>query len=297
RELFPLSLAELSQTKRPVVQEVLSCNQASQIRDLLNDLAFSHHKSLAMARVRESLEHLLTWGGMPALLALEDSEHKWIWIEEYCQTYLQRDLSDLGRVADLDDFFRLQRLAAMRSAGVLNYADLARDADLSAITAKKYMQYLTLSYQAFLLPSFRRRAKERLIKAPRLHWMDIGVQRVLSGVRTGLTGPQFETAMVSEFYKLCRTLRLEAELMYLRTKDGREVDLITGLPNGGYVAWEIKAADRATPFDARHLRGLSSYLDGPLLAGIVVYQGDDILSWENDLFAVPAHVLFGELGT
>jgi hypothetical protein len=75
------------------------------------------------------------------------------------------------------------------------------------------------------------------------------------------------------------------------------VDLITSLANGGYVAWEIKAGGRTTPFDARHLRGLSSYLDGPLLAGIVVYQGNDILSWEKDLYAVPAHVLFGELGT
>ena len=114
-------------------------------------------------------------------------------------------------------------------------------------------------------------------------------------MRRGLTGPQFETVVVAEFYKLCRTLRLDVELMYLRTKDGREVDLMTKLSNGGYIAWEIKAADMATQHDARHLQGLSSYLDGPLLAGIVIYQGHDILSWGNALFAVPAHVLFGQV--
>ena len=294
RELYPLSVPELAGIDRPLIKDILSSTCAKDVRTLFAGMAFLSHRSASVADARRYLEHVLTWGGMPALLALEDPEHKWIWIEEYCQTYLQRDLSDLARVADLDDFFRLERLAALRTAGILNYADLARDADLSAVTAKKYLRYLMLSYQAFLLPPYRSRARERLIKAPRLHWADIGVQRVLSDLRAGLTGQQFDTAIVAEIHKVCRTLGLKVELMYLRTKDGREVDLLTRLPNGGYIAWEMKAGERAARVDGRHFRGLDAYLDGPLLAGIVVYQGDSIEIWEENMLAVPAHVLFAD---
>jgi predicted AAA+ superfamily ATPase len=185
----------------------------------------------------------------------------------------------------------------MRSGSILNYADLARDADLSPVKAKKYLRYLALSYQSFLLPALRRRSKERLIKAPKLHWTDVGVQRVLSGLRSGLTGQQFETLIVSEIHKLCHTLRLDVELTHLRTKDGREVDLLTKQRAGaGFLALEMKAGQRCAPVDARNMKGLEPYLDGPLIAGIVVYQGQEIQVWDDALFAVPAHVLFGERG-
>ena len=294
RELFPLTVNELAGVSGCLLTRLLECESTSQITDLLrHQTLLSQGNPEAAGKVRNSLDHILSWGGMPALCGLPEESDRWIWLEEYCRTYLQRDLADLGRVADLDNFLRLERLAALRTAGVLNYADLARDADLSAVTTKKYLHYLTLSYQAFLLEPFRHRRKERLVKAPKLHWLDMGVQRVLSGLRSGMTGQQFESAMVAEIYKICRTLRLPIELMYLRTKDGREVDLLTRLANGDYIAWEMKAGDQASPHDARHFRGLERLLDVPLLAGLVIYNGQRLQVWEPNLFAVPAALLFG----
>ncbi|MEW6220561.1 MAG: ATP-binding protein [Thermodesulfobacteriota bacterium] len=294
RELFPLSVAELAGCARPMLMRLLASTTAEEVRQVLAGLAFAALRPERLAAAREQLGHLLSWGGMPALAQLDDPGHRWIWLEEYCSTYLQRDVADLGRVADLDLFLRFEKLAAMRTAGLLNYADLARDADVSSITGKKYVQYLTLSYQAFLLPPFRSRMKERLIKAPRLHWLDPGVQRVLSGLRQGLTGPQLESAVVGEVYKTCRTSAREVGLFYLRTKDGREVDLLLRLPGGGYLAWEIKAGERATPVDARHLRDLDTLLDGPILGRFVIYLGKEYQAWDNDTHAVPAHFLFLE---
>ncbi len=290
RELFPLTVAELAEVERPLLLDLLACRSSAEVRRLVEAAAFADGTALAAAR--DGFGQVLASGGMPRVAALSEAADRWLWLEEYCQTYLQRDLADLGRVADLDDFLRLQKVAAARTATTVNFADLARDADLSPMTAKKYLRYLELSYQTFLLPAFRGSASDRLVKAPRLHFVDLGVQRVLSRWREGASGPQVETAVVSEMHKLVRTLRLDVELSYLRTKDQREVDLLTRLPGGGYLAWEVKSGQRAAPADARHLRRLAGLLDGPLLAGFVVHQGDRVDAWSDDLYGLPAASLF-----
>jgi predicted AAA+ superfamily ATPase len=289
-ELFPLTAAEIAGVARPLVLDLLASRTREDVRTLVEEAAFLGAEATAPARA--SLEHITAFGGMPRIMQLETPEHRWIWLGEYCQSYLQRDLADLGRVSDLDDFVRLGRIAAQRTATSLNYSDLARDVDLSPVTAKKYLRYLDLSYQTFLLDAFRGRSGGRLLKAPRLHWVDLGVQRTLSRLREGLTGPQFESLIVGEIHKLVKTLRLDVELSYLRTKDGREVDLLTRLPNGSYLAWEAKASQRAHSMDARHLRTLSDHLDGPLLAGFVVHCGHDVEAWDGELYAIPASALF-----
>ena len=295
RELFPLTALELAGATRPWLGQLVGCRDGGQLRRLMDDLALSPLAAQQQAATARGLEHLLEWGGLPALLHLDAAEHRWIWLEEYCRTYLQRDVSDLGRVGDLNDFVRLEKVAARRTAGLVNYADVARDADLSPVTAKKYLRYLELSYQAFLLPAFRAPSRKRLQKSPRLHWLDLGVQRVLSGLRVGLTGPQLETADVAALYKLVHTLRLEAELSHLRTKDGREVDLLLRTPHG-YLAFEVKAAHRASRADGRHLRGLQALLDGPLIGGFVVYLGRATQQLDEGLYALPAVALLGGTG-
>ncbi len=292
RELYPLTAVEIAGVDRPFVVDLLRASSAAQVRQLLVEVTFQGLDSVVASA--KALDALSAFGGMPRLAQFETPEHRWTWLEEYCQSYLQRDLSDLGRVSDLDDFVRLERVAAKRTATTINYSDLARDADLSPVTAKKYLRYLDLSYQTFRLEAFRGRRGRRLIKAPRLHWTDIGVQRTLSRLREGLTGQQYETVIVSEIYKLVRTLRLDVEMSYLRTKDGREVDLLTRLPGGGYLAWEIKSSRRAAPVDARHLRDLEELLDGPLLGGFVVYRGHEVLQWPGNLYGLPAGTLFAE---
>ena len=76
----------------------------------------------------------------------------------------------------------------------------------------------------------RNPGRTRFTKAPKLHWVDIGVQRALFGLRQGLTGAQFESVVVGKLVKLARSLRLDVEMSYLRTKDGREVGISTWPP-------------------------------------------------------------------
>lgn len=84
----------------------------------------------------EALEHLARWGGMRELLSLDDEDRR-EWLRSYQQTWLERDLADLTRLSDLLPFRALQRLAMMRSGQLLNYAELGRDAAVSAATARR----------------------------------------------------------------------------------------------------------------------------------------------------------------
>ncbi len=291
-ELSPLLAGELAEVDGVTLLEALvCCSTSGEASEVLEAARFRDEGTTAA--VGDAFEHLLRFGGMPRLVTLEEPEDRWLWLREYCRTYLQRDVADLGRVADLDDFLRLQRVASRRTAALVNFADMARDADMAPLTAKRYLRYLELSYQAFLLPAYHRPGISRLAKAPRLHWIDLGIQRVLSGQRDGLTGEQLETAVVAEVRKSLATARIEVELAHLRTHDGREVDLLVRTAAGAYVAIEVKSTVRPAPVHARHLRGLDAFLDGPLLASLLVHPGRGVTELPGGVFALPPSVLFG----
>lgn len=241
-------------------------------------------------------EHLLSWGGMPALLHLDEGDRR-DWLRSYIDTYLQRDLGDLARVRDLGPFARLQRLTALRTAGVLSYAELARDAGTSPSTARNYLEYLRLSYQAFLLPPYATNKTTGTIKAPKVYWGDLGLARQLAGAWGPVTGELFETAVVNEAVKTVKTAGLEAELSFYRTRGGGEVDLIAETPRG-VVAVEAKARPTWSRVDLRGLRGLSARLGDALVAGVLVTlagpTGGEIerADEEGRLWVVPFHRLF-----
>ena len=99
---------------------------------------------------RKAENHILKWGGMPALLELSEDE-RWQWLKNDGYTYLERDLGDLARMDDLMPFRKFQRLSALRSSMLLNYSEIARDAGISVDTARRYLEYLRISYQTVLL--------------------------------------------------------------------------------------------------------------------------------------------------
>ena len=109
------------------------------------------------------------------------------------------------------------------------------------------------------------------MKQPRLHFIDPGVRRAILRKRGAVDSAEFESAVVAEMYKQCRSARLPVDFWFLRTTDGREVDLLIEREDG-FVAVEIKQAERVGQADFRQLRGLGEILDKLLLLGLVVSQ-------------------------
>lgn len=292
-ELWPLSLGELVAGAGPPTSPlfVRLLTQGRPIGELLKAepeklLGEEESKRLGAA------SHLGLWGGMPELLRLSEQERR-DWLRSYHDTYLQRDLADLARLRDLEPFLTFQRLAALRSGGLLSYSELARDAGTSAGTARNYLEYLRISYQVFLLRPFGRNVTSAVMKAPKLYWSDVGVARHLTTNWGPPAGALFETLVVAEAMKLLRTLSLEAEATFYRTRSGLEIDLILETP-AGVIAFEVKGRESWARSDLRSFRSFAEAMGERFLGGIVVTLAGVLqpADAKGRFWAVPFHRLF-----
>jgi uncharacterized protein len=236
---------------------------------------------------RSAIDHLAAWGGMPELLVLDDDDRRQ-WLRSYQQTWLERDLADLARLHDLQPFRTLQRLAMLRSGRLLSYSDLARDAAIGVTTARRYLEYLRISYQVFLLPPYHRNLTSSIVKAPKLYWLDLGLLRHGTGAWGPLDGEMFETLVVGEIHKWVHTMALDTPLAFYRTRSGMEVDLLATTPRG-LLGIEVKNREAAAPKDLRVLRALAESLGGEWTGGLVVTRGGALrhLDRQANLWEVP----------
>lgn len=276
QELFPFALPELCASMTGGEPEesrwlklLCHADPAAALSDLF-PLRSGHTESAAVAR--DAWEHFLHWGGMPAILGPEWSDaDRAAWLEDYHLTYLQRDLADIARLDRLEPFARVEKAAALRTAQPINFSDLARLGEVSPPTARQFLRYLEISYQSILLPAWYRNLEKRLVKQPKLHFLDPGICRAILKKRGEPDGAEFESAVVAEAWKQAKTFRLPVEFHHLRTLDGREMDLLVELENG-FIPIECKRTPMVDVSDFRHFRNLETVLDKPVLAGIVVSQ-------------------------
>jgi hypothetical protein len=243
------------------------------------------------ARCRGAENHLLRWGGMPALLHLPEEE-RGKWLKDYEYTYLERDLGDLARLSDLIPFRTFQKLSALRSAQMLNYSELARDASLSADTARRYMQYLNLSYQTILLQPYYENLTSSVVKTPKIYWLDVGLLRQLSGMHSDLSGAIYETMVVGEIIKWLKTVQNDSEVYYYRTRTGMEIDILLRTPHG-IIGMEIKNRKTYSGSDVRSMRDVAAALGKKWRGGLLVYRGDSLKKIADpDVWVIPSRRLF-----
>ena len=115
------------------------------------------------------------WRGcLPEISVNNEIDHN-LFYSSYVQTYIQRDIRELTQVGDEMKFFRFIRAAAARTAQLLNLSELARDADISPNTAKSWLSILKSSNIIYLLEPYFSNITKRLIKAPKLYFIDIGL--------------------------------------------------------------------------------------------------------------------------
>ncbi|RMG71223.1 MAG: DUF4143 domain-containing protein, partial [Nitrospirae bacterium] len=216
----------------------------------------------------------------------------WKWLRDYGYTYLERDLSDLARLDDLTPFREFQKLTALRSARLLNYSELARDTGISVDTARRYLQYLKISYQVILLKPYYKNITSTVIKSPKLYWIDVGLLRQLSGYRDTISGEIYETMVVGEIVKWIKTTQKDVETYFYRTRSGLELDIILQRGNS-IIGMEVKARKNLASGDIRAMKEIAKRIGKEWLGGIVIYRGDEIRKLaEPSIWAVPSYRLF-----
>lgn len=206
------------------------------------------------------LDDLLLQGGYPAIhqRALSPND----WFANYVATYVERDVRQLIAVRDLSQFQRFLRMCAARSGQLLNLAALGADCGVSAVTVREWLSVLEASYLVTRLPPHFQNFGKRLIKSPKLYFLDVGLMAWLLGIRDADTlsthaarGALFETWVVSELIKQRFNQGQAADLFFWRDSTGHEVDVLWETPRG-LQAVEIKSG---STFAADWLQGLKQW--------------------------------------
>jgi len=149
------------------------------------------------------------------------------------QTYISRDIRDLTQVADELSFYRFLRATAARTGSLVNYEALAVETGISAPTAKQWLSILVSSGIIILIEPYCSNALKRVVKTPRMYFMDTGLAADLTKWSTpevlesgAMAGEFFETYVVSEIYKSFINTGKTPPLFYYRDKNMKEIDLI-----------------------------------------------------------------------
>ncbi len=248
--------------------------------------SFSLHPDYA--RKYDAFHYYLNYGGYPALVDknLTDRERR-DWLKNYIKTYLERDIRDLAEFKFLEPFVKFQQITALLTGQLINYSQLGAESGVSSKTAARFLNYLGISYQTILLSPWYGNSLKRLVKSPKLHYLDPGVQRAILD-KTGMSsGNEFESAVISEIYKQTKVLGFGGKFYHLRTHDGAEVDLLLETEKG-FIAFEIKMTQHIRRNDVRHLLKLKEILDKPLIQGFVLSNDNEIQAFDENILAMPA---------
>jgi predicted AAA+ superfamily ATPase len=266
----------------------------------LSRLGKAAHKVEDERRWRHVRDDHLMWGGYPGLEPL-GPEDRVVWLRDFRRTYLERDLSDLGQVADLDQFALAQNLLAARTGQLLSYSEIARELGVAVNTVKRYVRFLEISYQVVLIRPLLPTTTARLVKSPKLYWTDPGLARVLSERMSTDDGPLFETFVMCEFLRWASWQPDAPQIHFYRTHAGLEIDFVVHSPRL-ILAIEARAGRRVGPTDARSLAATLPNLRIPgaranaVRLGIVVSRTAQVTELGPKLWSVPDWILFGPAG-
>ena len=196
-------------------------------------LPLSQAELLHSASAGASLEERMWLGGYPALHAQFRELQPHTWFASYVATYLERDVRQVLNVSNLALFQRFVLMCAARSGQLLNLNSLAADCGISQPTARQWLTVLQASYVVTLLPPYHRNFGKRLVKTPKLYFLDTGLLCHLLRVADALAlqthalhGAIFETWVVTEVTKHRYNQGLAADLYFWRDNHGVEIDLV-----------------------------------------------------------------------
>ncbi|HPC85349.1 MAG TPA: ATP-binding protein [Smithellaceae bacterium] len=175
----------------------------------------------------------MIWRGSFPAIAVSKSSDRDLFYHSYVQTYLQRDVRDLARVGDEMAFLKFLRAAAARTGQMLNLADMARDVDVAYNTAKSWLSILQASGLVYLLEPYFTNVTKRLVKTPKLYFLDTGLCTWLtewSSPETleagAFSGAILETWIFVEILKSWLHNGQTPPFYFYRDKDGKEIDLL-----------------------------------------------------------------------
>lgn len=202
------------------------------------------------------------------------------WLAGYYQTYLERDVRNVLNVGDLETFGRFVRLCAGRNGQLLSLTGLASDCGITHTTAKRWISVLEASFLIALLRPHHRNFGKRLIKGPKLYFLDTGLLCFLLRIQSpedlhqhAARGAVFESFVLSELYKNFVHHGEPPELYFWRDSTGHEVDILIDMGNR-LIPVEAKSARTVVADFFDGLKYWQALSGGKQDAAALIYGGD-----------------------
>jgi len=227
----------------------------------------------------DKLLNVLWTGSYPRIHDKGIPPHQWL--ASYVQTYIERDVRSIVNISDLETFARFVRLCAGRSGQILNLQSLGNDCGIDSKTAKRWLCILETSFIIKLLRPYHKNFNKRLIKSPKLYFIDSGLLCYLLGINKpeellshSSRGAIFESWVIAELYKSYYHAGKQPGMYYFRDSNDNEIDLL--VDSGSKVLpIEIKSGQTInTDFfkGLEYWRKLTGLLDSP---AALIYGGDN----------------------
>jgi hypothetical protein len=235
-------------------------------------------------------------GSMPQMYAKSDMD--WIvFYGSYVKTYIERDVRDLTQVGDEGKFIKFMTVMAACTGQLLNLASVARDVNISAPTAERWLSILETSRIVYLLQPYYNDLTKRAVKTPKVYFLDTGLAAYLTKWNTpevlqngAMAGAFFETFVIAEVIKSYINKGKDIPLYFYRDKDMNEIDLLI-LQNGTLYPIEIKKHADPSKNDISVFRVLDRIPNIKRGKGGVVCMYDNLITLKDEDMVIPVKYL------
>lgn len=255
--------------------------------DIKNRITTSKDKNI------HDIFELIFKGSMPKIITTDIERDRYY--SDYVNTYLERDIKELAQVGKLNEFYDFLVFMAARTAQELKYSEISSAIGISAPTAKAWVSILERSGVIYILHPYSTNITKRLVKTPKMYFMDTGLAAYLcrwpnaETLENGaMDGAFFETYVVTEIVKSYYNAGKHPDLYYYRDIDGKEIDLLIVEGNDVYPIEIMKSKNPANP-DKNF--GALNKLKMNIKPGIVICMANELLPFNRDTWLCPAKML------
>ena len=228
-------------------------------------------------------------GSMPKLVTTSIDRDRYYM--DYVNTYLEKDIKDLAQVGKLNEYASFLTYMAARTAQELKYSDIAKAIGISAPTAKEWVSILERSGIIYLLHPYHNNITKRLVKTPKIYFMDTGLAAYLCRWPTpetiengAMDGAFLETYVVTEIIKSYYNAGKRPDLFYYRDIDQKEIDLLIV---EGMKMYPIEIKKSKNPADPDKNFSVLNKFNTDLQPGLVACMTNDLMPLNRNTYLLP----------
>ena len=273
--LYPLSNSEINQKRFNIIDSIFG----DDFLELTNRVPF------------EEILRVIIRGGYPEIIEFDD-EFRDDWFDSYIESRIQKDILNLRDINlnRLHIIKMLITLLATYTSSLLNYNTIAKKLQIDNKTVASYIELLEAMYIIKIIPSYFVNQSLRVIKSPKIHFIDTGLVSSLLNVNTtnlfenkdGIYGSLIENFVYSELLKESTYSKSSIEFYHFRDLRKKEVDFVLERRDGKIVAIEVKAKASIKKDDLKAMVELAKNSKERFLRGFVFYGGDEIMPYFID---------------